>query len=115
MQVEEALRAVPEVEGFFAVIGLRWGGGGNSALGYVFTRLSHWDERDVKQQEIVGSLFREFCEIPEALVFPINLPSLGRRSLSDVEFVLKSSSASLDEFAPVNEAILARARRCPAW
>jgi len=113
MQVEEGLSAVPEVEGFFAVIGPRWGGAGNSALGYVFTRLSHWDERDVKQQEIVAGLLRRFLEIPQALVFAINPPSLSRRSLSDVEVVLKSPSASLDEFAAVTQGILARARELP--
>jgi len=113
MQVEEAMAAVPEVEGFFAIISPRWGGGGNSALGYVFTRLSHWGERKVKQQEIVGQLFQQFQQIPQALVFPINPPSLSRRSLSDVEVVFKSPSASLDEFAAVSEAILARVREMP--
>jgi multidrug efflux pump len=113
MQVEEGLSAVPEVEGFFAVIGPRWGGAANSSLGYVFTRLRHWDERDVKQQEIVAGLFRRFLEIPQALVFAINPPSLSRRSLSDVEVVFKSPSASLDEFAAATQGILARVRELP--
>jgi multidrug efflux pump len=113
MQVEEALAAIPEVEGFFAVISPRWGGSVNSALGYVFTRLGHWDERDVKQQEIVGRLFREYWQIPEALVFAINPPSLIRRSVSDVEMVLKSPLASLDEFATLTQRILPRVRELP--
>jgi multidrug efflux pump subunit AcrB len=113
MQVEEGMIAVPEIEGFFAVISPRWGGAGNSAEGYVFTRLSHWDERDVKQQEIVGRLFRQFREIPQAQVFPINPPSLSRRSTGDVEVVFKSPSASLDELAAVTQDILTRARELP--
>jgi len=113
MQVEERLAAVPEVAGFFAAIGLGFGAAGNSASGMVFTRLTHWDEREVKQQEIVGRLFREFLEIPEALVFAINPPSLSRRSTSDVDMVLKSSSASLDEFASLTQSLVARARELP--
>jgi multidrug efflux pump len=113
MQVEEGMAAVPEIAGFFAAIGLGFGMPGSSASGMVFTRLVHWDERSVKQQEIVGRLFREFMQIPEALVFAINPPSLARRSLSDVELVLSSSSASLDEFASLTQSLVARARELP--
>jgi multidrug efflux pump len=112
-QVERGLLAVPEIEGFFAAIGMNFGSPSTSSSGIVFTRLRHWDEREVTQQEIVGKLFREFMRIPEALVFAINPPSLSRRSRSDVEVVIKSSAASLDEFARVNEAILARMRQVP--
>lgn len=109
-QVEEKLLALPQVEGFFAAIGMPFGGPSSSSSGMVFTSLTHWNERDVKQQQIVDRLFGEFMQIPEALVFAINPPSLSRRSRSDVEVVIKSSSASLDAFAQVNEAILARLR-----
>jgi multidrug efflux pump len=113
MQVEEGLSATPEVEGFFAAVGMGFGRPGNSADGIVFTRLSHWDERELKQQEIVGRLFHEFRKIPEAQVFAINPPSLSRRSRSDLELVLKSSSASLDEFAAATQSILGRVRELP--
>jgi multidrug efflux pump subunit AcrB len=80
-------------------------------LGYVFTRLQHWDEREVKQQEIVDGLSRRFFGIPQAMVFAINPPSLVWRSVSDVEVVLKSPSANLDEFATLTQRIVARVRR----
>jgi len=112
-QVEEGLLAVPEVEGFFAAIGMSFGSPSTSSSGIVFTRLSHWNERKVSQQEIVSGLFRRFMGIPEAMVFAINPPSLSRRSRSDVEVVIKSSEAGLDEFAEVNGAILGRMREIP--
>jgi multidrug efflux pump subunit AcrB len=113
MQVEEGLAAVPEVEGFFAAIGIGFGRPGNTAVGYVFTRLRHWDEREVKQQEIVGNLYERFREIPQAQVFASNPPSFSRRGFSDVEIVVKSPSASLDEFATLTQNILARVRELP--
>jgi multidrug efflux pump len=113
VQAERGLLAVPEVEGFFAAIGMNFGAPASSSSGVIFTRLRHWKERDVKQQEIVRRLFREFMGIPEARVFAINPPALSRRSRSDLEVVIKSSAASLDEFAEVNAAILERAREVP--
>jgi multidrug efflux pump len=112
-QVEEKLLATPEVRGFFAAIGMGFGGPGSSSTGMVFTSLKRWDERDRSQQEIVASLFPQFLAIPEALVFAFNPPSLSRRSNSDVEIVLKSSSATLDEFAVATSAIIGRMRELP--
>ncbi len=112
-QVEKEMLAVPEIEGFFAAIGMGFGAPSSSSLGMVFTRLQHWDERDVKQQAIVADLFGRFMGIPEAMVFAINPPSLSRNSRFDLEVVIKSSSASLDEFAEVNGTILGRLREMP--
>ncbi len=113
LQVEERLLELPEVEGFFAAIGLSIGGPPSTSNGIVFTRLVPWDERDVKQQALVGMLFQEFSKIPSALVFPINLPSLGQNTINDVDFILKNSAASLEEFAQVTDSILGRAREIP--
>ena len=77
-QVEAKLAETPEVAGFFAAIGLGFGGVADSAEGIVFTRLHPWEERDRSQQEIVSELFPHFIGIPQALVFPINPPSWGR-------------------------------------
>lgn len=109
-QVEEGQLAVPEIEGFFAAIGMSFGQPASSSAGVIFTRLRHWNDRDVKQQEIVEQLFGEFMQVPEAMVFAINPPSLARSSRSDVEVVIKSASADLDAFAEANGAILARLR-----
>lgn len=112
-QVEERKLAIPEIVGFFAAIGMSFGQPASSSAGIIFTRLQHWNERDVKQQEIVARLFGELMQIPEAMVFAINPPSLGRSSRADLEVVIKSSSADLDEFAEANGAILSQMREVP--
>jgi multidrug efflux pump len=112
-QVEEALAGTDEVAGFFAAIGLGMGGVPDSSEGIVFTRLHPWEQRDRTQQEIVADLFPRFLAIPEALVFPINPPSLGQGRNSDVHVIVKSPSASLEEFRLVTEAILERVQEIP--
>lgn len=112
-QVEKRVQQIPEVEGFFAAIGLGIGGPPNTSDGVVFSRLRPWEEREVKQQQIVGRLFPEFFGFPNAFAFPINLPSLGQRSINDLEFIMKSETASLDDFTEVTDAILTRARQLP--
>jgi multidrug efflux pump len=112
-QVQAAMAETDGVAGYFSAIGLGIGGPPNTADGIVYTRLVPWDERDVKQQQIVASLFPRFMGVPEALIRPINLPSLGQRSFADVEIVIKSSAADLDEFVPVMERIQARAETIP--
>ncbi|MGE0825874.1 MAG: efflux RND transporter permease subunit [Candidatus Binatia bacterium] len=111
--VEKHIQQIPEVQGFFAAIGLGIGGPPNASDGVVFTRLRPWDQRAVKQQQIVGQLFPQFFGFPGALVFPINLPSLGQRSVNDIEFILTSETASLTDFTQVTEAMLARVRQLP--
>ncbi len=112
-QVEAGLLAVPEIEGFFAAVGMGFGSPSTSSSGIIFTSLAPWRERDVKQQEIVGRLFGEFMQIPEALVFAINPPSLSRRSRSDLEVVIKSPLSDLDDFSQVNDRVLARLQELP--
>jgi len=112
-QVERLYLEEPEIAGFFSAIGMNFGAPGSSSLGMVFTRLRHWDERDVKQQEVVARLFPKLQRIPEGLVFAINPPGLSRRSQADVEVVLKSPGASLDELARISNTIVARMRELP--
>ena len=111
-QVEEGLLAQPEVKGFFAAIGMGFGTPASSSLSMVFTTLHDWDERDRKQQEIVDALRGPFFGIPEALVFPFSPPSISRGN-NDLEIVVKSSTASLDEFAAVNEELLGAMQDVP--
>jgi len=112
-QVEKLYLAEPDIEGFFATIAMGFGSAPSSSLGMVFSRLRHWDERDVKQQALVAKLFPRLQEIPEALVFAINPPGLSRRSQADVELVLKSPGASLDELAEASAKVVARMRELP--
>jgi multidrug efflux pump len=112
-QVQAAMAEMEGVAGYFSAIGLAIGGPPNSAEGIVFTRLDPWRERSIKQQQMVQRLFPRFMAIPEALVFPINMPSLGQESFDDVRVVVKSASADLGEFASVMGRISARAVEIP--
>jgi multidrug efflux pump len=112
-QVEKLYLAEPDIEGFFASIGMGFGSAPSSSIGRVFSRLRHWDDRDVKQQELVAKLVPLLAEIPEALVFAINPPGLSRRSQADVEMVIKAPGASLDELAEVSARVVARLQQLP--
>ncbi len=113
-QAEGAIRELPEVQATFAAVALGFGGPADTAQGLVFTRLKHRDARERSQQEIVGQLYGRFMAIPEALVFPINPSSLGQSFRSaDVQLVLKSTSATLEELDSATSGLLARAREIP--
>jgi multidrug efflux pump len=113
-QVEEHILAQPELHGMFAAVAMSMGGPPDTSNAIVFCRLKPWAERSRSQQEIVGMLFPRFMAIPEALVFPINPPSLGQNSRSaDIQIALQSSAADLDEFQEVSQALLARMREIP--
>ena len=112
-QVEQLYLAEPDIEGFFATISMGFGSAPSSSIGRVFSRLRHWDERDVKQQELVAKLVPKLAEIPEALVFAINPPGLSRRSQADVEMVIKGPGADLEELAEVSARVVARLQQLP--
>lgn len=112
-KAEAEVDAVPEVTAYFAAIGLGIGGPPSASNGILFVRLVDWAQRDVAQQEIVEDLAPKFSAMPGALLFPINPQSLGQRSLNDLEFVIKSPTAGLGEFAEVAEAVLDRVRAVP--
>ena len=113
-KIEDMVQKIPEVESYFAAVSFGFGGPGDSSQGIVFTRLKHWSERKVKQQEIVQQLFPQFMAIPEALVFPVNPPSLGQGFRSaDVQIAIKSSTASLDEFNDLGRRVVGRLSQIP--
>jgi multidrug efflux pump len=112
-QVEQLYLQEPEIEGFFTAIGMSFGAPSSSSLGMIFSRLRHWDEREEKQQALVARLFPKLRQVPEAMVFAINPPSLSRRTQSDVEIVIKSPLASLPELAEVSDALVGRLRTLP--
>lgn len=112
-KLQDEVGKIPQVEGYFAAIGLAIGGAPRTDQGFMYTRLVPWRKREVKQQDIVGMLFPKFFSMPGALAFPINLPSLGQRSQSDLDFILKSSLATLPEFLDLVEKVTTRAGEIP--
>ncbi len=113
LKVEKEFSMIKEVDGYFSAIGLSVGGPANPSNGLVFCRLKPWSERNIKQQDIVRKLFPKFSQIPGALIFPTNPPSLGLGALSkDIELVIKSSS-NLVEINRVSEVLLSKIKNIP--
>lgn len=114
LKVEAEVKKIPELEVFFSAIGLAVGGPPNTSNGIIFARLKHWQERKVKQQTIVQNLFSKLINLPGALVFVLNPPSLGQSAISkDVQFVIKGSKNNIEELAKASNSILNEVRKIP--
>jgi multidrug efflux pump len=106
--MEDIIRQVPEVEKFFMVVGFPVVNQGLS-----FIRLSDWNDRSVKQQQITAQLFPRMFGIPGVLAFVSNPPSLGQSAIDKpVNFVIQTSSG-YPELQRMVDAILAEARKFP--
>ena len=111
-KVEEEIAKIPEVKGFFSAIGLAIGGPADTSNGIVFVKLKHWKKRKVKQQEIVSNLFQKVLDFPGALVFIVNMPSLGQSALSkQFQLIIKSTSNNLEELESVSNKVLDRLKQ----
>jgi HAE1 family hydrophobic/amphiphilic exporter-1 len=117
-QVEEEILKVPEVAGTFAVGGFAFGG--NSAnQGVIFTPLKPFKERQGAEhsaQAIVGRLWGQFAQIPEARIFPINPPAVqGLGTFGGFTFQLQDrrGNGDLDSLVQMMGQILAKANQTP--
>lgn len=112
-QVEDKLSQVPEMRGYFSIVGFGRSAQANRA--FAFTNLKPWSERrkpEEAQQEIVKRLFGAFAPITDGRVFPINPGSLpGRGRSQPVEFVLQGND--LEELARVSEEFTTEAQQLP--
>jgi multidrug efflux pump len=84
--IEELYSQVPEAQAYTAIAGFPTVVDGNAVL-----RLKPWEERTRKQQQIAEDLRPKFQQIPGAIAFPINPPSLGQSFRSTpIEYVVMS-------------------------
>ncbi|HKO98736.1 MAG TPA: multidrug efflux RND transporter permease subunit [Pyrinomonadaceae bacterium] len=67
--------------------------------GTIFMRLKPWDERKDPKQKVKGimaSLQKQFATIPEAIVFPFNIPTLsGFGASAGFNFLIQDRSGSM--------------------
>ncbi len=99
-QVEEILGKTEAVEAFTTI-----GGFGvvtstyQPNFGTIFARLKPWEERQTEELKIKGimaTLQRQFSQIPEAIIFPFNIPTIsGFGASSGFNFLLQDRSGSL--------------------
>lgn len=111
-QVEAAFKAQPAVKQYFAAAGLPVGGPASPRNAIVFARMQDFDLRSESQMVVVQKLFPPLMQIPGALVFPINPPSLGAGATSqDVQFVVQG--ADFDKLAELSKQLLDKAKATP--
>ncbi|WP_447600360.1 multidrug efflux RND transporter permease subunit [Nitrospira sp. Nam80] len=119
-KVEQYYLSIPGVYGTQTLSGQNFvfnTRGTNTAT--MFAPLKHWDERKGKAdhvKSIIGSAFREFAKIPEALILAFNAPSirgLGATGGFSVQ-VQDPSGGDFKRFAALAQEFVAKARQDPA-
>ena len=88
-------------------------------FGTIFVRLKPWDERKTEAlhvRGIMGGLARQFVGIPEAIVFPFNIPTIsGFGASAGFNFLLqdRSGTLSVPQLGELSRKFLAEARQRP--
>ncbi|KEA63347.1 RND efflux system, inner membrane transporter CmeB [Marinobacterium lacunae] len=78
-QIEAFADHEENIESLFTVAGFSFAGQGQN-MGLAFIRLKPWDERTEPSQSvgaIIGRAWGAFSQIPDARIFPINLPPIS--------------------------------------
>jgi HAE1 family hydrophobic/amphiphilic exporter-1 len=119
-QVEQILAKTDGVESFTTI-----GGYGlvtstyQPNFGTAFVRLEPWEERPTKDLHVKGIMTRlqgEFARIPEAVVFPFNIPTIsGFGASAGFNFLLQDRSGTLTvaQLGAQTQAFLQAARQRP--
>jgi HAE1 family hydrophobic/amphiphilic exporter-1/multidrug efflux pump len=119
-KLEDYYGTIPAIYGTQALVGQNFvfgTRGPNAAT--VFTPLKHWDERKKPQEQVkalVGSPYKEFAKVPEALTLALNAPSirgLGARGGFSVE-LQDPGGGDFKKFASVAQEFVAEAKKDPA-
>jgi hydrophobic/amphiphilic exporter-1 (mainly G- bacteria), HAE1 family len=118
--VEEIIAKTPGVEasttiGGYGVVTSTY----QPNFGTVFVRLKPWEERHGKELHVTGIMARlrpHFAEIPEAIIFPFNIPTIsGFGASAGFKMLLqdRSGTLSVDELGAETRKFLAAARQRP--
>ncbi|HVE48547.1 MAG TPA: efflux RND transporter permease subunit [Casimicrobiaceae bacterium] len=106
--IEAMYAKIPEAAAYTAFSGFPTVVDGNAIL-----RLKPWEERTKKQQQISDELRPQMAQIPGALVFALNPPSLGQSFRSQpVEYVIMSQ-VPYAELSRIVDRFLDEARKIP--
>jgi HAE1 family hydrophobic/amphiphilic exporter-1 len=119
-QVEEILKKTEGIDSFTTV-----GGYGlvtstyQTNFGTFFVRLKPWDERKSEALHVRGvmaALQPKFAKIPEAIIFPFNIPTIsGFGASSAISFLLqdRSGSLSVQQLGDMSRQFMDAARKRP--
>ncbi len=119
-QVEDALAKTEGVDSYQTIGGF---GAVTSTyqpnFGTIFMRLHPWEERktpELHAQAIMAKLKREFAAIPEAVIFPFNIPTIsGFGASAGFNFLIqdRSGTLSVDQLGAQVATFIAAARQRP--
>jgi multidrug efflux pump len=101
---EGILAKTPDVMNYFAVVG---GFSGSPARGFVFVRLTPWDQRTRTVTDVLNEVRPQFMQIPGAFVFASNPPAFGGFG-APVQFVVRHPN--FEQLVRGMDSMLARAR-----
>lgn len=88
-------------------------------FGTVFARLKPWEERQTEELKIKGIIAKlqpQFAQIPEAVIFPFNIPTIsGFGASAGFNFLLqdRSGTMTVPDLGEKAQAFLAEARKRP--
>lgn len=119
-KVENYFLSLPEVHSTDALAGQNFvfnTRGANQAT--MFVPLHHWDERkrpDQHVQSLIGNAFRQFAQIPEALILAFNAPSIrGLGATGGFSLQIQDPGGrDFKQFASVVQEFIAKAQEDPA-
>ncbi|MBV0934683.1 efflux RND transporter permease subunit [Marinobacterium weihaiense] len=110
-QIEERLLPYVEsgvAERLLGIVGFR----GEADNAFIIFGLTHWDQRDIKQQTIAAELFPKLAEVPGVRSIPVNPPGLGQSGFRQpISFVI--GGPDYDSVQRWSEEIVQRARENP--
>jgi multidrug efflux pump subunit AcrB len=88
-------------------------------FGTIFVRLAPWDERKGEENHVAGYMQRlrgEVGRIPEAIIFPFNIPTIsGFGASAGFNFLIqdRSGSLSIDQLGELSRTFMEAARKRP--
>jgi HAE1 family hydrophobic/amphiphilic exporter-1 len=119
-QVEQILAKTPGIDAFTTIGG--YGvvtGTYQPNFGSIFARLKPWEERKDPAQHVkalMAGLQPQFAKIPEAIIFPFNIPTIsGFGASAGFKFLLqdRSGTLSVERLGAETRKFLAEARQRP--
>jgi multidrug efflux pump len=105
-QVEAVLESVPEIQGYFSIVGGFMGGVNK---GIIFARLTDWEDRDRSVQEIINEIRPRLFGIPGVMAFASAPAAIGFGS--PVQYVVRNPD--FDSLVAGMDRMTARARQVP--
>ena len=117
-QVEEKVKAIPEMESYAMVSGYGLISGQGSSYGFMVVRLKNWEERPGIEHCVDMVMYRFYmacAEIKNATVIPFQMPQIpGYGTSSNVNLVVEDpTDGDLSEFSKKTDQFLAKLMERP--